>query len=86
MAENFSPFHSKSAIGFFRDVALVDRFGETGPTGAAVEFIERSKKGFAADKIDIDAGAMIVPILVSKRRFGAALLGDAILLRRELLF
>ena len=79
VASDFGPFHAESAICFFSDVAIFDRFCETGPTAAAVEFVERSKEGFAADNIDVNARAMIVPIFVSERRLGAALLGHVIL-------
>src|ERR1700730_14929537 len=79
-------FHSESTIRFFSHVIFVDRFGETGPAAAAVEFVQRSKERLAADNIDINAGAMIVPIFVSKRRLGAALLGHVILLWSQFLF
>ena len=85
-AADFRPFHPEGLVGFFGDVAVLDRFGETRPPRAAVEFVERSEERFAADHIDIDSGFMIVPVFISKRRFGAALLGHAILLGREFLF
>src|SRR5438270_4409714 len=85
-AADFGAFHSERAVRFFGDVALRDRLGETGPAAPAVELIERCEKRFATDNIDINAGPMIVPILISKRRFGPALLSDAILFRREFLF
>src|SRR5205085_12666668 len=84
-AAHFITFHAKSAIRFLGDLIFVNRFGETGPTTAAVEFIERTEERLAADHIDIDASVMIVPILISKWRFGAALLSDVILLRRQFL-
>src|SRR5256885_14262080 len=85
-AEHLSARHSKCAVRFFGDVIFLDRFGEAGPAAAAVEFIHRSEKRFAADYIDIQARTMIVPILVSERRLGPALLGDAILFGRQFLF
>src|SRR5215471_15290058 len=85
-ATHFSAFHTKRAVRFFVHVVLVDRFGETRPAAAAVEFVERREKRFAADNIDIDPCLVIVPILVAKRRLGPALLGHAILFGRELLF
>src|SRR6266478_746291 len=85
-AADFGPFDAERAIGFLGNVLVVDRLCKAGPSAAAVEFIERRKQRLPADNIDINSGAMIVPILVAKRRFGAALLGHVILLRRELLF
>src|SRR4029077_7264590 len=85
-AADFGPFHAERAIRFLGNVLVVDWLGKAGPAAAAVEFIERREKRLPADNIDINSGAMIIPILVAKRRFGAALLGHVILLRRELLF
>jgi len=84
-AADFVALHPEGAIRFFGNIFVVDWFCKAGPSAAAVEFIERRKQRLPADNIDINSGAMIVPILVAKRRFGAALLGDVILLRRELL-
>src|SRR5260370_5429737 len=85
-AADFGALHAERAIRFFGNVLVVDWLGKAGPARAAVEFIERRKQRLSADNIDINSGAMIVPILISKRWFGAALLGHVILLRRELLF
>src|SRR6266404_1975511 len=85
-AADFRSFHAERFVCFFGDVAVLDRFGEAGPSRAAVEFVERSEERFAADHIDIDSGFMIVPVFISKRRFGAALLGHAVLLGRKFLF
>src|SRR5438067_8367333 len=85
-AADFGAFHSERAIRFFGDVVFLNRLGETGPAASAVEFIERREERFATDNIDINAGPMIVPILVPKRWLGPALLSDAILFGRQFLF
>src|SRR5207253_10182093 len=85
-AAYFRALHPQGAIRFFGNIFVVEWFCKAGPAAAAVEFIERREKWLAADNIDINSGAMIIPILISKRRLGAALLGDVILLGRELLF
>ena len=83
VASDFGPFHAESAICFLADMAILDRLGETWPAAAAVEFVEGSKEGFTADNIDVNTGAMIIPVLVSERRLGAALLSDVILFRSQ---
>ena len=66
-------FHSVGRIPFFHHVLFRNWFRETGPARAAVEFIQRAEKRFAGDKIHVNTGPMIVPILVMKRRLGATL-------------
>src|SRR5260370_40869031 len=85
-AGDLGALHSERAFRFFGNVLVVDWLCKAGPARADVEFIERREQRLPANNIDINSGAMIVPILIAKRRFGAALLGDVILLRRELLF
>src|SRR2546421_10050546 len=85
-AADFGAFHSERAIRFFGHIFFFNRFGETGPAAAAIEFIERREERFAADNVDINTGPMIVPILVAKWRLGPALLSDTILFGRQFLF
>src|SRR5436853_5362938 len=85
-AADVGALHPVGAIRFFGNIFVVEWFCKAGPSAAAVEFIERREQRLPANDIDINSGAMIVPILIAKRWFGAALLGDVILLRRELLF
>src|SRR4029077_646761 len=56
---------------------------KSGTAGAAVEFIERRKQRFASDDVDVNARPDIVPILVLKRRLGAVLACNTILLRLQ---
>ena len=82
---DLGPLHAKAAIGFFGHVQFLDWLGETGPAAAAIELVERTEKGFARDDVDIDSGAMLIPIGIMESRLGAAHLRDAILLGRQFL-
>ena len=84
MRADFRSLHADRDVRLFHYVLFCNWFGETRPAGAAVELIERSEKGLAADDIDINAGAMVIPIFIPKGWLGPALLGDVILLRGEL--
>src|SRR5438309_2339183 len=76
--------HAITLVGSLYDMFRRDRFGETGPAGAAIEFVERGEKRFVRDDIDINAGVVIVPVRVSKGRFGPVLARDMILLGGQL--
>src|SRR2546426_159044 len=75
--------HTERAVGLFGHVLFCNRFGETGPACAAVEFVQRSKEWFAIHNIDINSSLMIVPVLIPKCGLRAALLRDVVLLRGE---
>ena len=77
--------HAEGAVGVFDDVRLDQRFGEAGPTGAAIKLVERGEQRFAGDDIDVDAGLVVVPVGVVKGRLRAGLTGNAVLLGGELL-
>src|SRR5437763_68791 len=76
-------FHPESAIGFLCHVRLLDRFGETRPASAAVEFVERTEERFTADNIDINPVAVLVPIGIAEWWLGSAHLRHVILLGRQ---
>ena len=48
--------------------------------------MNRGEEGLARHDIDIDAGAVVVPVLVVERRLGAVLLGHLVLHGRQLFF
>ena len=76
--------HPITLVGSLDDMFRRDRFGETGPSGAAIELIERGEERLVRDDVDINAGAVIVPVRVSKRRFGSVLARDMVLLGGQL--
>src|SRR5581483_10878025 len=77
--------HEELAIRPGDDVLGGERFGEARPAGAGVELVERAEQWLAGDDVDVDAGLMIVPVLVPERRLGAIVLGDLELHGSELL-
>ena len=82
---DFSAGHPKRPVALFDNMIAGEGLGETGPAGAAVELVEGTEERLAADYIDVNAGAVVVPIFVLKWRFSSILAGHAILHRRELL-
>src|SRR5579862_8238245 len=62
-------------------VAWLDHSGEAWPAGVAVELAGRGEQRFAGHDVDVDAGLLVVPVLVPEWRLGAALLRDLVLLR-----
>src|SRR5438552_18126274 len=76
--------HAETLVRSLNDMLGRDRFGETGPARAAIEFVDRREKGLARDDIHVKAGAMIVPVGISKRRFGSVFTRDVVLLLCQL--
>src|SRR5205085_12395140 len=54
--------------------------------GAGVEFVEGTEDRVIRNYIDIDAGFVVVPILVAKRRLRSVLAHDAILVLAQFRF
>ena len=46
--------------------------GEARPAGAGVELVERAEQRLAGDDVDVDAGLVVVPVLIVERRLGAS--------------
>ena len=61
---HLSALHVVRSVHFLDEEIFRDRFGKGGPTGAAIEFVERSEEGLAGNDIDVDAGALVIPELV----------------------
>ncbi len=81
---HFLAIHSGGSVGEFLENIPRNRLGKTRPTGAGVEFVERTKERLAADHRNIDASLVIVEVFVVKRRLGPAFHGHVILQRSEL--
>src|SRR5262245_25498834 len=76
--------HAVRHIAQVLDVGRLDRLREARPAAARFILVGRSKQRLARDDINIDAGLLVVEIRAGARALGAALLGDAVLLRRQL--
>src|ERR1700692_1164104 len=75
--------HEMAPIPVLEDVAVVDRLGEAGPTGAAVELVDGREQRFTRARGDGKTGLVVIPVLTRERRFGAAVLGYLVLLGRQ---
>lgn len=74
--------HAMAGIVDHLEIFLIDRRVEARPAGAGFKFRSRAEKfRIAADAV-IGAVVVEIPIFACKRRFGAALTRDLILLRR----
>src|SRR5438445_13129285 len=82
---HFDAMHVVRIIVLFGDQIFRNRFRESWAPGAAVELVERTKKRFTGDDVDIDPRTNIVPIFILKRRLGAVLARDAILVLCQVL-
>jgi hypothetical protein len=65
------------------DMIRLQWTGETGPAGARVVFIQRAEQRLAGGHIHVNAIVFVVPIFVTKGRFGAFMLCDLILHGRQ---
>ncbi len=66
-------------IGSVGDDVGVDWLREAGPARARIKFVGGAKQGFLADDVDVEALAVVVPVLVLERGLGAAALSDLML-------
>src|SRR5438270_11291486 len=78
---HFDAMHVVRVVVLFGDQIFRNRFRESWAPGAAVELVERTKKRFTGDDVDIDPRTNIVPIFILKRRLGGVLARDTILVR-----
>src|SRR5438552_7893235 len=78
---HFDAMHVVRIVVLFGDQIFRNRFRESWAPGAAVELVERTKKRFTGDDVDIDHRANIVPIFILKRGLGAVLARDWIHVR-----
>src|SRR5262245_33092603 len=75
--------HPVRRVGVLDHVGWLQRSGEAGPAGAAVELVVRAEEWLSRGDVHVDPGLVVVPVLVLKRRLGARLLGDLVLQRRQ---
>ena len=79
-AAQFSTLQIVRSVQVLDEEIFRDRLAKRGHPEVALEFVKRSEKRFAGNDIDVDAGALVFPELVLKRRVGAALPYDEIFL------
>src|SRR5690242_6303445 len=80
---DLGPDHQVPEIPTPDHVTRLDRHREARPAGVAVVLADRGEQRLAGHDIDVEAGLLVVPVLVVERRLGAVLLGDPVLLRRQ---
>ena len=83
-ASDLRAAHSVAQILFFHHSGALDRLCKGGPAAAALVLIRGGKERLAGDDIHIDALFKLVPELACEGALRAALLRDAVLLRRQL--
>src|SRR5271166_4533032 len=77
------PDHAVALVGVLDHVARLDRHREARPAGVAVVLVDRSEQRLAGHDVHVNAGFLVVPVLVLERRLGTSLLGDLVLLRGQ---
>ena len=75
--------HAQALVLHLDEVPVLDGLGEAGPTGAGVELVGRAEKRLAGHDVHVEPRLVVVPVLVSKRRLGAAFAGHVDLLGRQ---
>src|SRR4030095_12773940 len=77
------PDHAVRCVAQLVDGRLRDRPREARPAATGFELRGRREERLARDDVHVDSGLVIVEELAAPRRFGAALLRDAVLLARQ---
>src|SRR5438876_5831292 len=76
---DLGPLHEEGAVALLGDVRRLERPREAGPPGAGLELVERAEQRLPGHHIDINAGAVVVPVLVMEWRLGRLVLGHLVL-------
>ncbi len=71
--------HAESRIALFKYAVGRNRFRKSRSTRAGVKFVGGTKKRIAGNDIDVNAGPLIVPILIAKGSLGSIFTRDMIL-------
>lgn len=83
-ASDLCAAHSVAQVIFFHHSGALDRLCKGGPAAAALVLIRGGKKRLTGHDIHIDTLFKLVPELAREGALRAALLRDAVLLRRQL--
>src|SRR5690606_10151467 len=78
-AADLGTWHAELVVDPGGDDLGRDRPGERGPPGAGVILVGRQEQRRAIDHVDVDAGALLVPVIVGERRLGGVALGNLVL-------
>jgi hypothetical protein len=81
LGSDLAPCHAVRAVNVLDDVRSLEGPRETRPSRPAVE---RREERLAANRVDVEARLLIVPVSVCAEVLGPVGLGDAILLGIEL--
>src|SRR2546426_10809103 len=76
---HLGPRHEERPVGLLADVRVLERLREARPPGAGLEFVERAEQRLPGDDVHVDAGPVVVPILVVERWLSRLVLGDLVL-------
>src|SRR4030081_3801181 len=85
-SSDFDSLHPERIVLFLGHGIVINRLAETRPARAGVELIFRTEKRYSGNDIDIDPLCVVIPIGISKGRFGPALLRHIILFGSQFLF
>ncbi len=81
--QHFGADHTVTRVGGGDHPLGLDRPRKARPAGAGVELVGRAEQRLAARHIDVQAGFVIVPVLVVERRLGGGVLRDLVCDRRQ---
>jgi hypothetical protein len=76
--------HAVRGVAQLSDVGGLNRLGEARPAASRFVFVGGGEQRLARHDVDVDARLLVVEIFAGSGHLGAAVLGDAALLRREL--
>ena len=79
LATHLDTLHTVGVVLMLADEGGVNGAGEAGPSAARVELIRGDEERFARRDIDIDAFALLVPIVVVKGMLRSGMLRDSVL-------
>src|SRR5207248_426081 len=75
--------HEERAVGLLGDVRRLERSREAGPPGAGLELVERAEQRLPRYHVHVDAGPVVVPVLVVERRLRRFVLSHLVLQRGQ---
>src|SRR3989454_472900 len=75
--------HEERPVRLLLDVLGLERLGEARPAGAGLELVERAEQRLSGDDVHVDAGPVIVPVLVRESPLCPLVLRHVVLQRRE---
>ena len=72
LGSDLNAAHAKRVVFLGDDMVGFDGLYKAWPATAAIELVARGKKWLARDDINIKSVFLVIPEIISKRRFGAA--------------